>query len=90
MWLANHSCFHIHFTPTYASWINQVEIWFNIVIQRAIRRGSFRKVKELIRRIERFTDHWNANAVPFAWTATADSILAKIKRLCKGISATQH
>ena len=61
-----------------------------IITQRAIRRGSFRKVKELIRRIERFTDHWNANTAPFAWTATADSILAKIKRLCEVIAATQH
>ena len=90
VWLAKHPRFHIHFTPTYASWLNQVEIWFNIITQRAIRRGSFRKVKELIRRIERFTDHWNANAAKFAWTATADSILAKIKRLCEGIAATQH
>ena len=89
-WLARHPRFQLHFTPTYASWLNQVEIWFNIITQRAIRRGSFRKVKELIRRIERFTDHWNANAAPFAWTATADSILAKIKRLCERISATRH
>ena len=89
-WLAQHPRFQLHFTPTYASWLNQVEIWFNIITRRAIRRGSFNKVKELIRRIERFTDHWNENAHPFAWTATADSILAKIKRLCEGISATKH
>ena len=78
----------LHFTPTYACWLNQVEIWFNIVTRQAIRRGSFRKVKELIRRIEHFTDHWNENAHPFVWTATADSILAKVKRLCERISAT--
>ena len=89
-WLARHPRFHLHFTPTYACWLNQVEIWFGILTRRAIRRGSFRKVKELIRRIEHFTDHWNQKAHPFVWTATADSILAKIKRLCERINATQH
>ena len=89
-WLASRPRCHLHFTPTYASWLNQVEIWFNIITRRAIRRGSFRKVKELIERIERYTDKWNANAHPFVWTATADSILAKVKRLCQRISATEH
>jgi len=89
-WLASRPRFHLHFTPTYASWLNQVEIWFNIITRRAIRRGSFRKVKELIERIERYTDKWNANAHPFVWTATADAILAKVKRLCQRISATEH
>jgi len=89
-WLAKHPRFSMHFTPTYASWLNQVEIWFNIITQRAIRRGSFSKVKELIRRIERYTNHWNDHAVPFVWTATADSILAKVRRLCERISETEH
>ena len=89
-WLASRPRCHLHFTPTYASWLNQVEIWFNIITRRAIRRGSFRKVKELIERIERYTAKWNANAHPFVWTATADSILAKVKRLCQRISATEH
>ena len=87
-WLASRPRFHLHFTPTYASWLNQVEIWFNIITRRVIRRGSFRKVKELIERIERYTAKWNANAHPFVWTDTADSILAKVKRLCQRISAT--
>ena len=65
-----------------------MEIWFNIITRQAIRRDSFRKVKELIERIERYTAKWNANAHPFMWTATADSILAKGKRLCEYISAT--
>ena len=77
-WLARPR-FHLHFTPTCASWLNQVEIWFNIITQRAIRRGSFPRVKELIRRIERYTENWNADATPFVWTATADSILDKVK-----------
>ena len=89
-WLTRRPRFHLHYTPTYASWLNQVEIWFNIITRRAIRRGSFRKVKELIERIERYSAKWNATAHPFMWTATADSILAKVKRLCGRISATRH
>ncbi len=87
-WLARRPRFHLHYTPTYASWLNQVEIWFNIITRQAVRRHSFRKVRELIERIERYTAQWNANAHPFVWTATADSILAKIKRLCERISTT--
>ena len=89
-WLARRPRFHVHYTPTYASWLNQVEIWFSIITRQALRRDSFRKVSELIERIERYTAKWNANAHPFVWTATADSILAKIKRLCERISATGH
>ena len=87
-WLAARTRFHLHFTPTYSSWLNQVEIWFGIITQRAIRRGSFSKVKELIGKIESYTENWNSEATPFVWTATADSILAKIKRLCERISGT--
>jgi putative transposase len=89
-WLAVHPRFHVHLTPTYASWLNQVEIWFNLVTQRAIRRGTFRSVKDLIMKIDHFVRHHNAHALPFVWTATADSILAKIKRLCQYISETEH
>ena len=86
-WLAARPRYHIHYTPTSASWLNQVEIWFNIITQRAIRRGTFRKIKDLIARIEDFVSHYNADCQPFAWVATADSILQKIKRLCQYISA---
>lgn len=89
-WLAARPRYHIHYTPTSASWLNQVEIWFNIITQRAIRRGTFRKVKELIARIEDFVSHYNAHCQPFAWVATADSILQKVKRLCQYISGTGH
>lgn len=89
-WLAVHPRYHIHFTPTYSSWLNQVEIWFNRITQQAIRRGTFRSVKELVAKIDQFVQHYNANTRPFAWTATADSILEKIKRLCQVISETQH
>jgi putative transposase len=89
-WLAARPRYHLHFTPTYASWLNQVERWFGHVTQRAIRRGSFRTVRELVRRIEAFVAHYNASARPFAWTATSESILAKLHRLLKAISGTEH
>jgi putative transposase len=89
-WLAERPRYHVHYVPTYSSWLNQVEIWFHIITQKAIRRGTFRSVKDLVGKIERFTQHYNAHSTPFAWTATADSILQKIKRLCEVISGTQH
>jgi len=89
-WLARHRRFHMHFTPTYSSWLNQVERWFALITERAIRRGSFTSVKELIRKIETFVAAWNTDSVPFVWHATADSILEKIERLCSRISGTEH
>jgi len=89
-WLAARPRFHVHFTPTYASWLNQVEIWFNRITQRAIRRGTFRSVKELVAKIDQFVHAENMTARPFAWTATADSIFAKVQRLCERISGTAH
>ncbi|HVC17016.1 MAG TPA: IS630 family transposase [Rhodanobacter sp.] len=89
-WLARRSRFHLHFTPTYSSWLNQVERWFGLITQRAIRRGSFDSVADLRRRIEQFASHWNQHPKPFAWTATAESILEKLARLSKAISGTAH
>lgn len=89
-WLAARPRYHLHFTPTYSSWLNQVEIWFNIITQKAIRRGSFSSVGQLVDKIRSFTDAYNPTAEPFMWTATADSILQKIQRLCKAISGTEH
>ncbi len=89
-WLARRPRFHVHYTPTYASWINQVERWFGLITQQAIRRGSFSNVRELTRKINEFVECYNGKACPFVWVATAESILAKIERLCKYISGTQH
>lgn len=89
-WLAARPRFHVHYTPTYASWLNQVEIWFNIITQRAIRRGTFRSVGDLVARIDDFVHRYNRQCRPFVWTATADSILDKIERLCKAIAGTSH
>ena len=89
-WLAAHPRWQVHYTLTYASWLNQVEIWFNIIIQRTIRRGTFRNVKALIEMIEQYVTQYNRTSHPFVWTATADSILAKVRRLCQRISETGH
>lgn len=89
-WLAQRPRYHVHYTPTYSSWLNQVERWFGLITQRAIRRGSFSSVKDLIKKIEAFVQHYNRNHRPFAWTATADSILQKIARLCTRITGTAH
>jgi len=88
LWLAERPRFHIHYTPTYSSWLNQVERWFGLITQQAIRRGSFKSVKELIAKINLFTQQYNRISKPFAWTATADSILRKLSRLCERISGT--
>lgn len=89
-WLAAHPRYRVHYTPTYSSWLNQVERWFGLITQQSIRRGSFRTVKELIQRIDAYVQNHNHHAGPFQWTATADSILGKIERLSKVISGTQH
>jgi len=89
-WLAKHPRIHLHHTPTYSSWLNQVERWFGLITQRAIRRGSFTSVTDLRRRIEQFVEHWNEHPKPFVWTATADSIFEKLSRLGKAISGTAH
>ncbi|MFV8607429.1 IS630-like element ISRso5 family transposase, partial [Ralstonia pseudosolanacearum] len=82
-WLAARPRWHMHFIPTYSSWLNQVERFFAIITDKAIRRGSFTSVKELVQKIDHFVAHYNQNCKPFAWTATADSILSKLSRLCE-------
>ena len=89
-WLAKRQRYHVHYTPTYATWISQVERLFGIITEKAIRRGSFNSTKELVRRIDNFVEQYNAQASPFVWTATAQSILGKVERLCLYISGTGH
>jgi putative transposase len=90
LWLAQRPRYHLHFTPTYASWLNQVEIWFSLISRKAIRRGSFPNVKALLRKIDEFVRAYNADSKPFVWTATADSIFEKISRLCGTIYGTDY
>lgn len=89
-WLANRPRYHVHYTPTYSSWLNQVERWFGLITQQAIRRGSFSNVPALIKTIDRFVNRYNRDACPFIWTATSESILAKLERLMKVINGTPH
>lgn len=89
-WLARRPRWHMHFVPTYSSWLNQVERFFAIITEKAIRRGSFKSVKELTTKINKFVSHYNDNCKPFTWTATADSILEKLARLCGRINGTGH
>jgi putative transposase len=89
-WFAQRPRYHLHFTPTYSSWINQVETWFGIITRKTIRRGSFRSTKELAEKIDLFVKNYNRDSKPFAWTATAESIFEKLERICKIISVTEH
>jgi transposase len=88
-WLARHRRVHFHFTPTSASWMNMVEIWFSILTTQQVRRGVYHDVPELIAAIEHFIAGYNQRAQPFVWTKTAEDILTKaIKR--QPTSGTLH
>jgi len=84
-WFARHPRYHLHFTPTSASWINQVERWFAEITEKRIRRGSFDGVRSLEKAIREYLEYHNQNAKPFVWTADADLILGKVQRLCERI-----
>jgi transposase len=79
-WLARHPRFELHFTPTSSSWLNMVEIFFGRLTDKANRRGIFHSAPDLIDAIETYLAAHNANPQPFQWTATADQILAKVRR----------
>ncbi len=79
-WLKRHARFHLHFTPTSASWLNQVERFFGLITTDAIRRGIFRSVPDLQAAIQCYLDHHNADPKPFVWTKSAGDILEKVAR----------
>ncbi|MGH3530079.1 MAG: IS630 family transposase [Pseudonocardiaceae bacterium] len=79
-WLTKHPRFHLHFTPTSSSWLNLVERWFRELTDKAIRRGVFHSVNDLVTVIEDYLKANNDNPKPFVWTATAEQILAKVAR----------
>jgi transposase len=87
-WLTDNPRVHVHFTPTSASWLNLVEVWFGIIERQALRRGVFRGVRELNAKIRAFIDGWNDRCHPFVWTKPAEEILAKADR--RATSATDH
>jgi transposase len=89
-WLLRHPRFHLHFTPTGASWINQVERFFAELTNKQLRRGAHRSTLELERAIRQYIDIRNRHPKPFVWTKSADQILASIERFCKRTSGTGH
>ena len=82
--------FHLHFTPTSASWLNQVERWFAEITNKRIRRGSYRSTRQLVHAIEDYLSVYNDDPKPFIWTKSADDILESLKRYCETISDTGH
>ena len=88
-WLERHPRFHLHFTPTSSSWLNLVERWFRELTDKAIRRGVFHSVPDLIAAIDQFLAAHNHDPKPFVWTASIDAILDKVGR-CKAVLETVH
>lgn len=89
-WLLVHPRFHLHFTPTSASWLNLVERWFAELTQKKLKRGVHRSVQALERDIRSWLADWNDHPRPFIWTKTADEILAKVAAYCRRISDSGH
>ncbi len=89
-WLAKRPRFHVHFTPTSASWINVVERWFATLTEKQIRRASHRSTQELESAIRHYLNLYNEDPRPFVWTKTADEILASLARFCGRISNSGH
>ncbi len=89
-WLARHPRFHHHFTPTYSSWLNQVERWFAQLTEKQIRRGTHRSTRALEDAIRCYIAASNAGARPFAWVKTADQILESIAAFCQRTSVPGH
>lgn len=89
-WLARRPRFHLHFTPTSASWLNLVERWFAALTEKQLRRGAHRSTRELELAIERYIACTNENPKPFVWTKTAEDIFASVARYCQRISDSGH
>ena len=89
-WLARHPRFHLHFTPTGSSWINQVEHWFGILTDQLIRRGVHRSVIALENDVREWIKNWNEDPKPFVWTKTAEDILQSLAKYIAKISGAGH
>ena len=89
-WLAQHPRFHMYYTPTYSSWINQVERWFAYLTDDLLRRSDHRSVQALEKDIRNWVAAWNENPKPFIWTKTAEKILESISRLLQRINGGRH
>jgi len=89
-WLVKHPRFHLHFTPTSASWLNLVERWFALITEKQIRRGTHRSTAELEQAIRTYLEIYNADPKPFIWTKSAEQIFESLKRYCERINETGH
>jgi len=89
-WLVRHPRFHLHFTPTYSSWINLVERWFAELTNKWLRRGTHRSTKELETSISEWIERWNDEPKPFVWQKSADEILDTLANYCARISDSGH
>ena len=89
-WLKKHPRFHLHFTPTSASWLNMVERFFREITTKRLRRGVFRSLGELIAAIDDYIHHYNQRPTPFVWTAKASDILAKVQRARASLDSLRH
>ena len=89
-WLAAHPRFHMHFTPTYSSWLNQVERWFALLTDKQLRRGVHTSVYALEKDIREWITNWNQDPRPFTWTKTADDILERLASYLHRIPGAGH
>jgi transposase len=89
-WLVRHPRFHLHFTPTYSSWLNLVERWFAELTTKWIKRGTHRSVRELVRSIRTWITNWNDDPKPFVWHKSADEILESLASYCQRINDSGH
>ncbi|MGW6413007.1 IS630 family transposase [Streptomyces vinaceus] len=89
-WLETHPRFHMHFTPTYSSWLNQVERWFGLLTDKQIRRGTHKSIQALEKDIRNWIKTWNQNPRPFAWTKSADEILQRLASYLDRIPGAGH
>ena len=89
-WLVRRPRFHLHFTPTYSSWINLVERWFATLTEKQIKRAAHKSVRRLEADLKSYIEINNENPKPFIWTKTADEILAAVVRFCKRTSGAGH
>jgi transposase len=89
-WLENHPRFHMHFTPTSSSWLNQVERWFGLLTEPLLRRGVHKSVKQLKKDILAWVDIWNKDPKPSIWRKSAEEILESLGRLLQRIKDPGH
>jgi transposase len=89
-WLQTHPRFHLHFTPTSSSWLNQVERWFGLLTDKQLRRSTHKSVQALEKDIRTWVTTWNENPKPFVWTKTADEIFERLKTYLQRIPGAGH